>query len=253
MLSELLLLSGNDIPFPEAGVTIHPPSIKEIAYIGEENFFTGCELLNFSKNILNDEDKSRLEHLTNFEVLMSIMNDTNVALRKQRACMLLVLSLIFPNYQISLTRESIVLTLVDEKDFVIEKSAIDKNNFENFKLIIQEMLCLKTSKVEEEYNPTGDLAKKIADKLKARQRKLAELKGQNQVEKIAIFSRYVSILTVGENKDMNSLMQYTIYQLFDEYKRFELKMRSDWYLQARLAGAKDLDEVEDWMKDIHSQ
>ena len=44
-----------------------------------------------------------------------------------------------------------------------------------------------------------------------------------------------------------------VYQLFDEYQRFELKMQSDWYLQARLAGAKDLKEVEDWMKDIHSQ
>ena len=33
---------------------------------------------------------------------------------------------------------------------------------------------------------------------------------------------------------------------------YELKVQSDWYLQARLAGAKDLKEVEDWMKDIHS-
>jgi len=28
MIDELLLLSGNDIPFPLAGVTIHPPKLK---------------------------------------------------------------------------------------------------------------------------------------------------------------------------------------------------------------------------------
>ena len=103
-----------------------------------------------------------------------------------------------------------------------------------------------------EYNPAGDLSRKIAEKLKERQRILAKQKGEKQ-GKIAIFSRYISILAVGQQKDINSLMQYTVYQLFDEYQRFELKMQSDWYLQARLAGAKDLKEVEDWMKDIHSQ
>ena len=51
MIGELLLLSGNDIPFPEAKVTIHQPTLKEIAYIGEEAFFLGCGFLNFSKKI----------------------------------------------------------------------------------------------------------------------------------------------------------------------------------------------------------
>ena len=39
MLNDLLLLSGNDIPFEQAQISIHQPTIKEIAYIGEENFF----------------------------------------------------------------------------------------------------------------------------------------------------------------------------------------------------------------------
>ena len=57
MNNELLLLSGNDIPFPEARVTVHQPTIREIAYIGEESFYTGCEFLRFSKDKLSDEDK----------------------------------------------------------------------------------------------------------------------------------------------------------------------------------------------------
>jgi hypothetical protein len=56
---------------------------------------------------------------------------------------------------------------------------------------------------------------------------------------------------VGEHKDINTLMNYTVYQLFDEFQRFELKLAYDMNLKARLAGAKDVKEPEDWMKDLH--
>ena len=46
-------------------------------------------------------------------------------------------------------------------------------------------------------------------------------------------------------------MDYTIYQLKTEFKRYQLKINSDVYLKAKLAGAQDLEEVEDWMGDIH--
>ena len=50
---------------------------------------------------------------------------------------------------------------------------------------------------------------------------------------------------------MNELMNYTVYQLKDEFKRFQLKQSFDIYLQAKMAGAKDLEEVDNWMDDIH--
>ena len=54
MMDELLLLSGNDIPFLEAGLTIHQPRLKEIAYITESRFWPACELLKFDKASLPD-------------------------------------------------------------------------------------------------------------------------------------------------------------------------------------------------------
>lgn len=249
MLDDLMLLSGNNIPFLKAGITIHPPSIKEIAYITEKNFFIGCEMLNFSKDILlNSEDKTDLENLSNFEVLMTIINEKNTQIKEQRHCLLLVLSLIFPFYQISLLRDAIELK-EELENGLEEKHYIDKNNFEDFKIILKKMFCLEKGD-SAELNPKGDLAKKIAAKLKERQRKLA--KNSNGNGKISILSRYVSILAVGQQKDMNSLLNYTIYQLFDEYQRYELKVQSDAHMSAMLAGAKDLKEVENWTKDIHS-
>ena len=83
--------------------------------------------------------------------------------------------------------------------------------------------------------------------------KLAKIKAQQQGgQKITILQRYISILAVGEQKDINALMQYNVYQLFDEFTRFSLREQSDFYLEAKMAGAKDLQEVDNWMKDIHS-
>jgi hypothetical protein len=40
--------------------------------------------------------------------------------------------------------------------------------------------------------------------------------------------------------------------LFDEFQRFTLYLNYDLYMRAKLAGAKDLKDIDDWMGDIHS-
>ena len=243
MKNELILLSGADIPFIEGTVTIHQPTIYEISFIGEEVLFTGCELLKFSKDILSTEDKNRLFNQTDFNILMSIMNDKSGSMQYNVSCALDVLQLIFPYYRIAITPIAILFK-DSESDGV--QGSINETNFLAFKQILVSMFCLERTSAET-YNVQGELAKKIAEKFKKRNQKLAEIKN----DKVAIFSRYISILTVGEHKDMNSFMKYTVYQLFDEFQRFELKTSYDIFLKARLAGAKDMKEPEDWMKDLH--
>lgn len=247
MLNDLLLLSGNDIPFESANLIIHQPTIKEIAYIGEEAFFTGCDFLKFSKERLKEEDKVHLVELTNFDILMSISMTNDIEMQKRKTYMLMVLSLMFPQYTISLNQKYILFKTSEEQEF-----KIDNSNFEEFKKILDAMFCLNVGDGDSnaEYNPQDALSERIAKKLKARHQKLNELKDTNN-QKIAILSRYISILTIGQQKDMNSFLNYTVYQLFDEFNRYELKLNYDIYLQAKMAGAKDLKEVEDWMKDIH--
>lgn len=247
MKNELLLLSGADIPFIEGTVTIHQPTIYEISLIGEDALFTGCELLKFSKDILNSEDKNRLINQSDFNILMSIMNDKSGSMTYNVSCAKLVLDLIFPFYTVSLAPNAILL--IDANDKFTLCGQINETNFLAFKDIIIEMFCLKKTSATQEYNVQGELAKKIAEKLQRRKQQLAKLTAKPN--KVAIFSRYISILTVGEHRDINSFMKYTVYQLLDEFQRFELKMSYDIYFKARIAGAKDLKEPEDWMKDIH--
>ena len=244
MNNELLLLSGNDIPFIAAGITLHPLTMREIALIGEETFFTGCELLKFSKDILVTEDKVNLSNYSDFQILMSIMNDNSVAMQHNVSSARMVLDLLFPLYTVTISPMGIICLQNDEV-----QGAITEKNFDEFKQLLKQVFCLDKTSTSEEYDPTGELAKKIANKFKKRKQQLAELK--QKPEKVAILSRYISILAVGEHKDINTLMNYTVYQLFDEFQRFELKRAYDMNIKARLAGAKDVQEPEDWTKDIH--
>ena len=38
----LALMCGSPIPFIEAGLTVHQPTIEEISMIGEDSYFTGA-------------------------------------------------------------------------------------------------------------------------------------------------------------------------------------------------------------------
>ena len=132
-LDPLLLFSGNDIPFISSGITIHHPTIKEIAYIGEDNFFTGYQMLIISKNILSQEDKVNLETLTNFDILIAILEERNAVMQKNRNCIQMVLMLLFPEYEITFTKKEIILKKENEKN------SLNSNNFEDFQYILNQM------------------------------------------------------------------------------------------------------------------
>ena len=44
-------------------------------------------------------------------------------------------------------------------------------------------------------------------------------------------------------------MEYTVYQLFNEFQRFEKKYSYDSWFSAKLAGAEGLQDVPNWLSD----
>lgn len=244
MIDELLLLSGNDIPFLQAGISIHQPRLRQIAYITEEGFWPACELLKFDKEILIDQDKLNLSNMSNFNIIMIMMQEKNIESQKARVNVTSLLSLLFPTSEIHLGKETIQLYNHQTE----ETHEINKDNFQVLKQILIDMFCLNGD--NKQYDPQGQLAKKIANQIKRGREKKAKLAPGNQ--KITILSRYVSILAVGEHKSINDLMDYTIYQLMDEFTRYQLKVGYDSYIQFKCAGATDMKDPEDWYKDIHN-
>lgn len=245
MLDSLLLLSGNDIPFTEANITIHNPTLKEIAYVGEENFLKGYQLLNISKQFLPEEGKLNLGDISDFDILIAILKERNAVMQKNRSCVFMVLALLFPSYAISILDEGIVLKKEEEV------SKISKEHFDIFKSLIKQMFSFGVED-EQDFNPNGALAEKIAKKMRERQQRLANLHKEDST-KVDIYSRYASIISVGLNIPITKVMEFTPYQLFDQVNRYRLKDEYEINLKARLAGAKDIKDPEDWMKDVHSK
>lgn len=241
----LLLLSGNEIPYPAAGLVVHNPTLKEIAYLGEEDFFTGYQMLIISKNVLIEEDKINLEKLTNFDILIAILRERNAVMQKNRNCVKQILELIIPGYEVSFTTDKIVFKNDSEEKF------LNKDNFDNFQILLKTMFSFGDEEgVPQDFNPDGRLAAKIAEKLKKRHQILAaQGKGDSQ----DIIGRYASILSIGASVPLTEIFNYTLYQLFDQLKRYQLYAGYDIYLKAKMAGAKDLEDPEDWMKSFHSK
>lgn len=243
MIDKGLLDSGMDIPFPEARLSIHPPKCKEISLIGQDSFYMGCELLNFSKDILEDKDKSNLTNISNFDIFMSILNSQEEEGLKNRLSAKMVLTLIFPDYEIQYGDAHNLILIKDN-----EKFFINTMNYEAFKEILVELFVLrKDGDVPGEYNTQGSMASEIAKKLKQGRNKAAAAKGEDK-KNINIIQRYISVLAVGLQKSKEELYNYTLYQLFDEYERYIKKINYDITLQAKMAGAKDVKDADNWME-----
>ena len=245
----LTLLSGIDIPIPELKVNIHQPTIREIAYIGEGSFYQASTLFLLDKERvalqegMSDEDKAFLLSQSNFQVLMSILNQENA--QQLKISILTLLTLLFPKHSIELEDRFILLSSQQG-----EISIVDENSFDLLQDIVRKILCLEGNS-DEEFKPVGDKAREIAEKIKRGRAKVAALKGEDSEQEISILSRYVSGLSIGTNSlDINKILDLTLYQLFDQLERYGLYTAYDLGIKAKMAGAKDVEDV-DWLKNIH--
>ena len=236
----LALMTGVDIPIPELQLALHQPTIKEISMIGEQDFFIGIQILCIKKEMYI-QDESLLSQTNNFQIFMTMMNEQQVADKKQ--CVLQVLSLILPHHQVVFTPRSIILKNGD----VVTN--IDEGNFEILQQVLIQQFCLQGSG-QEQFNPEGKRAREIAQKLmKGRQRVAAQKAETNSG---SMFGQYLSILTVGlGSMTINDCLSLTMYQLYDLVERYSLYINWDLDIRAKLAGSTDNKPVDNWMKQIH--
>ena len=241
MDKRLALMCGTDIPVPECQIIIHQPSIKEIALIGESDFFSGIQCLCLNKSMFV-KDESDLANTSNFQIFMTIMSEKEAADKKfavQQVC-----TLLFPKYKVSFTPRSIMI-VGGEAPIMI-----DENNFEFLQAAITDICCLKTGPMDQQaFNPADAKAREIAEKLMRGRTRVAAQKGETN---ISIFSQYLSIITVGLNSmSLQNAMDLTMFQLYDLFERYMLYINWDMDIRSRLAGAKPENQPDNWMKSIH--
>lgn len=236
----LALMCGTDIPVPELQVTVHQPRIKEIALIGEQDFFVAVQCLNVNKDQLR-QDNLLLQNTSNFQIFMTIMSEKET--KDKKDAVVALLTLMFPKYKILFTPRSIMLQ--GENSIMI-----DEDNFEALQNISKQVFCVNNKNNQEQgFNPANEAARKIAEKLMRGRQRVAELNGQANA---SIFSQYLSTLTVGlSSMSLQELMDLTMFQLYDLVERYQLYISWDIDIRSRLAGAKPDDKPDNWMKNIH--
>ena len=235
------LMCGIDLPIPECKVIIHQPKIKEIAHLGEKEFFIGVQTLCLDKKFMIS-DKALLETTNNFQIFMTIMSEKQTVDKKISVQQLF--QLIFPNYKLSFTPRTLILSGKDGM------SIIDENNFEYLQSMVSSIFCLRSGPgAQDSFNPADEAARKIAAKLMRGRQRVAEQKGETDV---SILSQYLSILTIGiPSMSLQNLMDLTIYQIYDLIERYNLYVNWDIDIKSRLAGAKPENKPDNWMKNIH--
>ena len=234
----LALMAGIDIPIPELQLTIHQPTIKEIAFIGDTDFFIGSQCLTVDKKLLQ-QDETLLENTNNFQIFMTIMTEKE-SIDKRKAT-LQVLELIIPGYKVIFTPRSMILSKQEQSII------IDEQNFQFLQAPLREIFCIKSS--TEDFNPANTKAKEIAEKLKRGRQRVAAQKNDG---KGSIFVQYVSALTVGlSSMSLQDCLNLTMYQMFDLVERYSLWLDWDLDIKQRLAGATPDAKPDNWMKNIH--
>lgn len=236
------LICGIDLPIPECSLIAHQPNISEIAFVGEADFFIGVQALCLYKSMFV-EDKTLSNDITNFQIFMTIMMDKES--KKQKDAVNKVLKLCFPDYKILITPNSLIFNKEGQSQIMV-----DEKNFEPLQIILRKIFCMKDGPMDQQaFNPGNAKAQEIAKKLmRGRDRIAAEKGGSNS----SVFSQYISILTVGLNSmSMQELTKLTMFQLYDLIDRYNLYVKWDLDIRARLAGARPKEESDNWMKNIH--
>ena len=238
---KLALELGSDIPIPECQLVLHQPTMKEIAFMGEHEFFVGVQTLTLHKSMFMDKDKGVPESITNFQIFMTIVNGKETADKKEIVKQLFLI--IFPKYKVLFTPNSILFQ--DDNG----NHMVDASNFESLQEILRMVFCVNSTDMDKQaFNPANDAAKEIAEKLMRGRQRVAAQSGENNH---SIFSQYLSVLFIGTQLGFNELQTYTMYQIFDLMERYSLYTNWDIDLRCRLAGGKPDTQPDNWMKNIH--
>lgn len=240
-------LSGQPVFLQSCNITITPPKVKDILIFGEDRFLMANHILGKTDKFLAQvrEGNSELDKYSDFQLLLVILKEE----ANSRRLVNDYFELVFPDYQIELTENS-----MDFKNDNKIVGRITPFNFDVLQITLIELFePYKDNK--EEYNPANDKAAEIAEKLKRGKQKLAELKNRGKKEETSLFATYSSVLAIGLGISINMFMEYTPFQLYDAFNRYFAKHQSDIYQSLSMQPFADTSKIEapeEWYRNLYS-
>lgn len=207
MVDKLKLICGLPVNI-EIGY-IYPPKIKDIANIGEQEFYKKVSVLNFNKKVLELEN----EDLDDYDILVAMcLYDEKFKISFEDAFKFFI-------------KENVTFaqgnTLSDMGYFFIgkieENRKIDKNNFFEIVKTIKD-ICFIKEKKEEKVVAGNEKARQFMERLKKKNEKLAKL---NKKEELSM-SDIISSIAWKSGIAISTILEMTIFQLYDAFMRLNI-------------------------------
>lgn len=246
-----LILSGQPLPVKDANIFVTQPKIKDIVLFGEDNFLIAVQTLvsmeQFTEQV--KQGNSELNIISDFQLLL-IMVEEEPTIKRM---ILNLFTLIFPNYNVKFTENTIDFFFIDEENEQLV-GRIHPFNFEYLQATLNDAFIPQgDNEREPDYNPANDMASKIAEKIKKGRERIHAQKAETEGEH-SVFADYCSTLSIGMRMDVGIFFNYTPFQLYDAYRRFFSKEQSDFYMRVSSMPMMDTSKMEappDWQRNLY--
>lgn len=234
-IDDLQIMTGVDIPVDELGLTIHQPRAKEIAMVGESEYFIALSIFKMTKEQLKIESPE----VSNWMVFQESLKQEVDGVKNTRVLLTNFLQLFFLS-KIILGPRSIMLNSNDNL------TNIEPEQFD----ILQEIVSTVGGKsllvpAEEEFKPKNKKAAEIAEKMKKARKRLAAQ--QPKAKSDGFMARYIKTVAVATSNSLEEVNNMTLLQLNEVMQTYLAWEAYDLEVKSRLAGAKGDDKLVHWV------
>lgn len=250
-----LYLSGEPVRVKTCGFYINQPRVRDIVKFGESDFFTVAKMLSDPKSFADKmrEGKTVLADASDFQIIIGVLGS------KEKTALSIMfdnfLELCFPDFVVEITRKSI--------NFKVDKDSptvgqLNPFNYKDFAITLKELFLPEDAQSEEpEYNidSTNKRAVELREKILRNRKKLEKAKQSEDGGGFhSVFAVYTSVLSIGLDCNINTIYNYTPFQLYDAFKRYIQKEQYKFYqslLTVPFMDSSKIDPVDDWFHDLY--
>lgn len=249
-------LSGAQVPVPQCGFYITPPTVKGVIQYGETKFFTQVKMASDISPIVKPlkEGKKELEHMSDFQLLLGVLVDPQGSQIKD--AFMEFFSFCCPDFEVKIDRKAIHFW-VGEDDERIQVGQLNPFNYSKFAETVNELFLPQNVQDEEfEYNidKNSRASRALLEKMKKNRERLKKLEQKDDNPNSSVFALQVSVLSIGMDMDMRVFLGYTPFQLYDAFNRYILKDTYDMFQRIRcipFADTSDMEEPEGWLVNLY--
>ena len=241
-IDQMTLESGTDILIKELNLILNQPYLIDIAKMGQDKYLDALATINFDREqLIGDLTQEEVEKVSNFLWIMLLLKTK----KEKQYNLVLFLQIIFKEYDIEIDLENFWIILKNRNN---EKNTVKITdlNFNILKSYIN-YICYSNKKNKSSYNTQSKVAERIAKKLEEGRNKINSMKNKDQK---SVFCNAISSLADGLKLPLKIVYnEFTVYQFYNQLKRYQKHEEYEQLMKALLAGAKDI-KLESWYEDL---